>query len=63
MIRMRSGRPPVLNALNSLPEMQRDHGNVVGLALTFVPDDRIPAPQIAPPAKAQLARAMQPGDA
>ena len=60
---LRSGRPPVLNALNSLPEMQRDFNNVVGLALTFVPDDRISVPQIAPAPKAQLARAMQPGDA
>jgi uncharacterized protein involved in exopolysaccharide biosynthesis/Mrp family chromosome partitioning ATPase len=60
---LRTGRPPTVNALNSLPEMQREYGNVVGLALTFVPDDRVPVPQIALVPKAQLARAMQPGDA
>ncbi len=60
---LRAGRPPTLNALNTLPEMQRDYGNVVGLALTFVPDDRVPVPQIAAAPKTQLARAMQPGDA
>lgn len=60
---LRAGRPPAINALNSLPEMQRDFGNVVGLAMTFVPDDRVPVPQIAPAQKAQLARALQPGDA
>lgn len=60
---LRAGRPPVENPLSTLPEMSRDLGNVVGLVLTFVPDDRVPVPQIAAAPKTQLARAMQPGDA
>ncbi len=36
---LRAGRPPASQALNSLPEMQRANGNVVGLTLTFVPDE------------------------
>ncbi len=60
---LRAGRPPVAHPLNSLPEMQRDNGNVVGLALTFVPDDNASITQLPAPAKAQLARALQPGHA
>ena len=49
--------------LNSLPEMQRDNGNVVGLALTFVPDERVRSRNCRSQPKAQLTRAMQPGHA
>ena len=58
---LRAGRPPIPHPLNSLPEMQRDNGNVVGLALTFVPDENASITQLPAPPKAQLARAMQPG--
>lgn len=60
---LRAGRPPAVHPLNTLPEIQRDHGNVVGLALTFVPDDRVPVPQIARVPRREVARAMQTGDA
>ncbi len=39
---LRSARPPAATALNSLPDLQRANGNVVGLALTFVPDEKLP---------------------
>lgn len=56
---LRAGRPPASQALNSLPEMQRANGNVVGLTLTFVPDERIAVPSIGQtrtaPARRQLA--------
>ena len=60
---LRAGRPPIPHPLNSLPELQRDNGNVVGLVLTFVPDDNASITQLPAPPKAQLARAMQPGHA
>ena len=44
---LRAGRPPARQALSSLTEIHRNNGNVVGLAITFVPDDRIVLPRLA----------------
>jgi len=48
---LRAGRPPAIQALSSLTDMQRDNGNVIGLALTFVPDDRVVSPRLSGPAQ------------
>ena len=60
---LRAGRPPASQALNSLPEMQRANGNVVGLTLTFVPDERMPAPSVAGSRKIAARRELQAGHA
>ena len=60
---LRAGRPPPTHPLNSLPEMQLDNGNVVGLAMTFVPDDRAAAPRISAPKPLQLQRPVSAGHA
>jgi len=39
---LRAGRPASVEPLNTLPDLQRVNGNVVGLAVTFVPDERRP---------------------
>jgi succinoglycan biosynthesis transport protein ExoP len=60
---LRAGRPPASQALNSLPEMQRANGNVVGLTLTFVPDESMPAPTLALARKVSTRRELQAGHA
>lgn len=60
---LRAGRPPASQALNSLPEMQRANGNVVGLTLTFVPDDRIAVPGIGQARRVPAQRQLQAGHA
>ena len=60
---VRAGRPPASQALNSLPEMQRANGNVVGLALTFVPDDRAQSTAAAAPRTLSARRELQAGHA
>ncbi len=60
---LRANRPPAANALNSLPEMQRANGNVVGLTLTFVPDQRIALPGTSQPRKIAAQRQLQAGHA
>ncbi len=60
---LRAGRPPTLGGLTTLPELQRDNANVVGLALTFVPDDRVAAARVAPPLRAPLPRPVPVGQA
>ena len=61
---LRAGRPPAAaNALNSLPEMQRANGNVVGLTVTFVPDDRVAVPGVGHTRSIQVQRALQTGHA
>lgn len=39
---LRAGRPPTAESLNTLPELERTNGNLVGLVMTFVPDERVP---------------------
>ena len=58
---LRAGRSPALNALNSLPEMQRANGNVVGLTLTFTPDEHTAAPGNGQARKLQPQRQLQAG--
>lgn len=60
---LRAGRPPASQALNSLPEMQRANGNVVGLALTFVPDDRAQSTAVAASRRLSQRRELQAGHA
>ncbi|MDT7950889.1 MAG: hypothetical protein RQ966_05225 [Acetobacteraceae bacterium] len=60
---LRAGRPPVSQALNTLPDIQRSNGNVVGLALTFVPDRRTGRPGVAHTRQVQARRELQPGHA
>ena len=60
---LRAGRPPAASALNSLPEMQRANGNVVGLTLTFVPDERVPTAGVAGSRRLPARRALQAGHA
>lgn len=45
---LRAGRAPAVDALSSLPEMQRANGNVVGLVLTFVPDNELAVSGVGP---------------
>ena len=58
---LRAGRSPAVNALNSLPEMQRANGNVVGLTLTFIADEWTAAPGADPTRKLQPQRQLQAG--
>lgn len=58
---LRAGRSPAANTLNSLPEMQRTNGNVVGLALTFVPDERVSMPSIGQASPIPAQRQLQVG--
>ena len=60
---LRAGRPPASQALNSLPEMQRANGNVVGLTLTFVPDERVSTPSVSASRRLPARRELQTGDA
>lgn len=60
---LRAGRASAPQALNTLPEMQGANGNVVGLALTFVPDERITVPALIQPCKLQVQRQLQAGHA
>ncbi len=60
---LRAGRQPTTGALNSLPGLQRDNGNVVGLALTFVADDRVAAPRVSAPPSRQLVQPVSAGNA
>jgi hypothetical protein len=60
---LRAGREPVTGGLNTLPEMQRDNGNVVGLVMTFVPDDRMPTVSVGFTPKVEMTRHLQTGHA
>ena len=59
---LRAGRPPAApGGLNSLPELQRANSNVVGLALTFVPDSQVAMPGAEPTRRLQPQRQLQAG--
>ena len=50
-------------ALNTLPEMQRANGNVVGVTMTFVPNERIAVPQASRARRVPAQRSLQAGHA
>lgn len=60
---LRAGRPPAEGGLSSLPTLHRDNNNVVGLAVTFVTDERVGKTAIAKPATLRLRQPAMAGHA
>ena len=61
MFCLRAGRPPSTDALNTLPDLQRANGNLVGLAITSAPGEKVPVYHLGASPRLHLATAAHAG--